>query len=410
MNIKNALTEIKKNATANAVAKSKNVNLEASFRLPNYIWKSENEQCELPVVLFRVKNSGRNHNVVLTIKDSKLYIWCGDKYCRENLGYEESYCYNWKNRNKICHHIVAVIDYLLDNDKERESVENFLATNTNTKKRKEGSKQEKSNFELAWELKLPVLLYGVTGSGKTHQVLEFVEKLQKSEDVEFFQINMSSGLEDTDLLTKLLPSEDGKGWVRVDGELTRAFRVAQKKPVIILLEELTRSSKSARNLILKVMDSVSGGYELRNFVSGEVIKVPRENILWIATANIGYSDTETLDPALARRFLITIFVDYDREKELEILKSILDEKSAVAIYEKIVIPLRKAYQNEELPYPIDTGTLKTFGLLYAKTKNLLRSAELSFMYRIVDIDATGTPDKEQIEFIKHLVQAVELEL
>ena len=331
-------------------------------------------------------------------------MWCGDVYCERELGYKENECYQKKGRTTVCHHMTAVVNELLNNEILLDRVERDLNPDAFKIASTPLSNDE---FSIGYEMKLPMLLYGVTGAGKSHSVLEFVREVRfKNPKIEFFQINMSSGLEDIDLLAKMIPDPENGKWSIRDGELWKAFKTAVEKPVIILIEELTRSTKSARNLFLKAMDSVSGKYHLQNFVTGEAVEVPVDNIWWVATANIGYSDTEEVDPALMRRFLITKFVDYDLEKEKQIVADILkDEEKAEKIIEEIVKPIRKAYESGQIPYPIDTGTLKVFATLYHKTGDLLKSAQMTFMYRIVDVDSTGKPSEEQIQLLQDILEA-----
>ncbi len=390
-------------ASQTVLNKALKYDIDEKIFLDEYLWRTKDEQVEIPAYLFRVSNhSDKVHNVLIALKDEKWYMWCGDVYCERELGYEENECYQKKGRTKVCHHMAAVAGVLLNDQREAEEVEKRLNPDFQPK-----SSVSSSEFDIAYEMKLPMLLYGVTGAGKSHSVLEFVKKLQsENPEVEFFQINMSSGLEDIDLLAKMIPDPESGKWTIRDGELWRAFKTATQKPVIILIEELTRSTKSARNLFLKAMDSVSGKYHLQNFVTGESVEVPVENIWWVATANIGYSDTEEVDPALMRRFLITKFVDYDLEKEKKIVAEILgNEEEAEKIIEKIVKPIRKAYESGQIPYPIDTGTLKVFATLYHRTGDLMKSAQMTFMYRIVDVDSSGKPSEEQIQLLTDIVNA-----
>mgnify|MGYP001772920377 CR=1 FL=1 len=375
--------------------------------IENYLWRSKDEKVRIPkVMLFVVENvNGNRHNVVLAKKDGKFYIWCGDIYIRE-LGFKENYCIAWKNKNTKCKHCQHVA-YSILNSNSVDSLEKFFdgESSLTTEKKKEKEKHLKE-LELGWKFKMPVLLYGITGSGKTHSVLSFVRELQEKEDVGFYQINMSSGMEDVDLLAKLIPDTTTGKWQIIDGELTKAFKEAQEKQVVILIEELTRSSKSSRNLLLKCMDAVAGHYELQNFVTGERIKVPVDNVWWIATANIGYSDTEGLDPALARRFQLTKFISYNVVKEREIVNEILGDEKETEKVMKMVEVLRKAYTSGSIAYPIDTGTLKTFCVILKELKDPLISAETTFTYRIVDVDNFGMPSEEQVNLIKDVIKSI----
>lgn len=54
-----------------------------------------------------------------------------------------------------------------------------------------------------------------------------------------------------------------------------------------MIDEVNRGSKSFMNMLLKMIDPVSGFYEINNFVEDDIIKVPHENIIWFCTANLG---------------------------------------------------------------------------------------------------------------------------
>ena len=345
-------------------------------------------------MLFRVFNSKNKsyHNVVIANKDGKLHIWCGDRYIQE-LGYEESPCWFWKNAKAgqpHCKHIAFVLDYLNSNPHFKRNIEQTLLGTT------EGSAAQ-SKVSLAIRISKPILLYGPTGSGKTHAVLQAV----RENGIPLYSIHISNGLEDIDLLQKILPDPETGKWQRIEGELVKAFRHAIEEKVAILLEEISRSSKSLRNLLIKAMDKKDNTYTLHDFTSGEYITVPAENIIWIATANLGgsYGDTLELDPAFMRRFSLTVFVDYDTGKEIQILQEIVDEKTARKMVE-FANSIRENYLAGRLPCPLDTGTLVEWAQITAETDDPIESAELVFLYRIVERDSFGYPEKGQLEVIR----------
>ena len=371
-----------------------------------YIWKDKEDgnSYTTKAVLFRVKNisNGKYHNVLIGLhpKDGKFHIWCGDSYCQE-LGYEEDHCWFWKNHKKgepHCKHTALVLQFIDANPEMKKEIEKLLLGKDSTPV---ASIQGK--LRLALKKAKSILLYGPTGSGKTHTVLEVV----KEEGLPLYQINITNGLEDIDLLQKLIPDPETGRWQRVEGELVKAFRHAQEEKVAILLEEVSRSSKSLRNLLIKAMDKKDNAYTLHDFTSGEYITVPAENIVWIATANLGssYGDTSELDPALMRRFSLTVFVDYDTKKELEILKGIVDEDTAKKMVE-FAKKIRENYLAGRLPYPLDTGTLVEWAEVTAETEDPIEAAEMVFLYRIVERDSFGYPEKGQLEVIGEELEAL----
>jgi MoxR-like ATPase len=253
-------------------------------------------------------------------------------------------------------------------------------------------------IRFAWKTKKPLLLAGETGSGKTYTVLQIVKELLRKGLIDsFYQINLSGGIEDIDLLGKLIPTGNGK-WHIVDGELVKAFKEATEgKRVVVLLEELTRSSQSARNLILKAIDPVGGRLYLNNFLTGEVYEVNPKQIWFIATANLGYEDTDELDPAFKRRFVI-LYKGYDEKAEREILFQLGYKTEAVGVIEQFAKEIRTLYREGELSTPLDTGTLRDFAQLLKEDKE----SALEFLkYKLADWE-NSRPVEEQTKLIEKI--------
>jgi MoxR-like ATPase len=77
--------------------------------------------------------------------------------------------------------------------------------------------------------------------------------------------------------------------------------------MVILLDELTRGSHSAWNILMPVIDSTQRYLRLDIEEKSSVIKVA-EGVSFIATCNVGneYTSTRVLDRAIARRFPIKL--------------------------------------------------------------------------------------------------------
>jgi MoxR-like ATPase len=93
---------------------------------------------------------------------------------------------------------------------------------------------------------------------------------------------------------------------------------------IVLLDELTRGTHAAWNILFSVLDPLQRYLRLDENESGETIKVA-EGVCFIATANIGneYTATRILDKALARRFPIKLEMSLLSGDELKYLFEIL---------------------------------------------------------------------------------------
>ena len=93
---------------------------------------------------------------------------------------------------------------------------------------------------------------------------------------------------------------------------------------IVLLDELTRGTHAAWNILFPVLDPLQRYLRLDENESGETIKVA-DGVCFIATANIGteYTSTRVLDKALARRFPVKLEMPLLTEDELKHLFGIL---------------------------------------------------------------------------------------
>jgi len=391
----------------------------------NYTWKdieSGEKFPNVPVLYFLVQSADRERKHVVSLSQNprtgKFVIWCGDKELKERFGISD-YCNFWKN-NRKCKHTAWVLYFLREalqtGNHWREDVEKFIDTLTQQKQPTASATSSRvEEVEKILATGLPALIVGPTGSSKTYSVLKTLLQKQKAGELEFSVINFTSGMEDTDLLAKFVPTPDGKWEVR-DGELWRAFKEAQNLPdgkrYVIVLEELTRATSKALNILVKALDGVGRNYRLQNFVTGEELVVPKSKLQFIGLANLGasYSGTEELDPALMRRFLICRFWDYDTVTERELLVKLgLDEAEADKL-QRFVQSQRDSYRRGQFPYPIDTGTLRSWVELKVSSNiSWWESFEFTCLYRIVDRDAQGFPDEVQVQALKELMEDLSLE-
>jgi MoxR-like ATPase len=280
-----------------------------------------------------------------------------------------------------------------------------------------------------------VLLYGPPGSGKTHGIMSALGALKDRGEVDsIYLVPCSDGMEDTDLLSKTVPlgpqerlqafldlkkanptlpenvllSSIGE-WSRTEGVLRKIFIEARTKRVAVVLDELSRAGASARNLILKALDPVTGRYELHDFMAGETLYAGLDSILWSASCNMGaaYAQASTLDEALLDRFESTLFVDYDTKVESELMAAAGISDEMVRSMARCVATLRHAYKSGSLPSPLSTRMVKGWAAKVAKGQSLLEAAETTWLYRIVDRDDKGYPDESQVSTIKKVVKREE---
>lgn len=394
------------------------LSLVESSIVEEYIWKDKAGRGESPtsVIYFLVEDDdGKQFIVVLGRSPftGEYHIWCGDKELRTKLQVPYSFCSFWKRGT--CRHVRYVAHMLKTNSSIRSLVDEW-------ERMLEGEKENSTSLptsrekevEMILSLNLPTLIYGPTGSGKTYTILSTLQQKKEAGELEYQIINFSSGVEDTDLLAKFIPTPDGK-WNIIDGELTRAFKTARELPegkkLVLILEEVSRAPAKTLNLLVKAMDPFNGVYRLQNFVSGEDIEVPTHKIQFIGLANLGssYGGTEELDPAFMRRFQLTRFWDYDQNREKEILVSILGDEEVAKRILRWVEAQRSGYREGIYPYPVDTGTLKTTASLMKKLGVPFWNAfEMTGLLRIVERDTYGYPDEGQVESLKEFADKLGL--
>lgn len=289
--------------------------------------------------------------------------------------------------------------------------------------------EDNSSLQSIFQAGFSVLLYGPTGSGKTFGVvMDHLKTLERTGERDgIVLIPCSDGMEDYDLLSKPVPIGphekirilDELGiefpeipesdlsrligdWSRVEGPLRAAFRRATAgERIAVVFDELNRASNSARNLILKAIDPVLGHYELHDFTSGEIFRVPLSSLQFSATCNLGgaYSQTQELDESLLDRFQAVQFLDYNTSLEKKILmKEGLPTEKADQLID-VAVALREAYKMGHLSAPLSTRHLKNWGRAISRGGDPAAVARSLWVDRLIAHDRHGFPDEEQVRAI-----------
>lgn len=400
---------------AKHAAKLSAIRLEEIRPIAGYKFRNESgDVLEAAAVAVRVATKGeaggadRFHNVVIGLKPgaTEPAVWCGDHALKGMFPQEESPCEFWKKakiqNGYCCKHIQAALTWIANDPGVADETEAKLrSVLPEPQSFPEPESEIERDARVTLSAGLPVLFFGPTGSGKSWLAAKLIEKSGRKP----FHIHISDGLEDLDLLQKLIPSEDGKGWRRLPGELTQAFSAAQDEPVIVLLEEVTRSSKSLRNMLIHVLDRKGDSYWLHNWTSGRHYKVAIDRIHWIGTANLGagYSDANEIDPALLRRFGSALMVDYDAVAETRLLNRMGLESGMAASMVSVASQLRTQFREGRLPRPVDTASLLDWGRLIQAGMAPLRAAQCSWINRVAEMDRHGYPEPGHVSVIQELI-------
>jgi len=166
--------------------------------------------------------------------------------------------------------------------------------------------KEQEIFEHAYQNKLPLLLKGPTGTGKSRFVEFMAEKMSKK----LYTVACHEETSSTDLIGRYIIKGNETVWV--DGPMTRAV----KEGAFLYLDEIAE----ARPDIIVALHSLTD-HRRTLFIdkTGETVAAD-ENFMLIATYNPGYQKGfKELKPSTRQRFVSLSFNYPDNKLESEIL-------------------------------------------------------------------------------------------
>lgn len=185
--------------------------------------------------------------------------------------------------------------------------------------------------ERLWTLRFRanLLLVGEAGSGKTHLAFALARRAKEEEKAALILIQGSPAVEAPDLLGRYIKVGEEIRWV--DGPLCRAFRLARKGRVVLIIDELPRIPAREQGILVASLFPITGKkrdwYVLNNPLNGEELWCPSTNLWVIATGNVGlgYSHSVISDQALQERFL-SFHISTTLSKLEEVLKPLIASK------------------------------------------------------------------------------------
>ncbi len=163
-------------------------------------------------------------------------------------------------------------------------------------------------FERAFHCRLPVLIKGPTGCGKTR----FVEHMAQRLNLPLYTISCHDDLSATDLVGRHLIGSEGTFWQ--DGPLTRAVREGG----ICYLDEIVEARKDTT----VVLHALSDDRRLLPIErTGEMLQAPASFML-VVSYNPGYQNLlKGLKPSTRQRFISLSFKHPGLEREQAIISS-----------------------------------------------------------------------------------------
>lgn len=179
------------------------------------------------------------------------------------------------------------------------------------------SGNEKQIFLQAFEQRMPVMLTGPTGCGKTRLIEQMGEELDRP----VVTISCHDDLTSADLVGRFVVTGGDVVWT--DGPLTRAV----KHGAICYLDEVVEARHDSLAVLHSLTDHRRTLYLDR---AGEVVVAPTEFML-VCSYNPAYrSSLKELKPSFRQRF-VTLAMDYlpaDREAEVLVAEASIDEATA----------------------------------------------------------------------------------
>ncbi len=414
---------------------------------------------EYDIILSSIENNGDNivtvdfvltgrnkHHTVRLQYDGKetgeWFLWCNadadkDTACNFHQGNSLRPVACNGNIYEVCKHIIGVCDAYKDSISY--ITDDMLSEAGVIEK---PAKKDKEPFEQLkrFAFKIPVLIEGDRGSGKTYEAFEYAKSL----DIEPSFVGGHAGIESIDLLGCLVPyagqenkiedtsvsaadffsgdyqmnisSNNSNSLIWKDGPIAEAFRKAQNgKKSILIIDELLRIPQRELNILLTALSPVHGKYNLRTgrileVIDGiareEVLSCDTRNLFVLATTNVGgqYA-VDTIDPALAERFIV-VRKDTEVDTLIYILKNKAEEKGFnYTIAQKAGLFFKKMTNAREQGLVAEIPTLRTLSRAFdlAEQEDEVKDYILAQKLLWVDRDVYGKPVKEQIELVERIV-------
>jgi MoxR-like ATPase len=217
-------------------------------------------------------------------------------------------------------------------------------------------------FEQAYRQRIPVMLTGPTGCGKTRLVEHMASLLERP----VVTISCHDDLTSSDLIGRFMVAGGDVVWT--DGPLTKAVKAG----AICYLDEVVEARHDSLAVLHSLTDYRRALYLDR---AGEVVRAPKEFML-VCSYNPAYrSSLKELKPSFRQRFA-TLAMDYlppEREAEVIVAEANVDPMTARRLVQ-CAIAIRTA--DEVFHYePPSTRSLVTAAQLMAAGATEMEAAE-----------------------------------
>lgn len=221
--------------------------------------------------------------------------------------------------------------------------------------------------------KLPVLLIGETGTGKTSLVRYLASMTNNS----FRRVNHNGGTTVEDIVGKILvDTSQGTYWV--DGVLVDAMRHGHW----YLADELNAASAEINFAYHSLLDD--DGFVVLAEHKGEVVR-PHKNFRFFGSMNPveDYAGTKEINKALMSRFAV-FNVDFPAPKDERdiLMKTSGIGQAAAQEMVKFASKIRAQHASKDLSFVVSTRDLMMWSKMFVYYKKFILSAEASILNKL----------------------------
>lgn len=253
----------------------------------------------------------------------------------------------------------------------------------------EDNKKTLEQVAIAVAHKMPVLLIGETGTGKTSLVRHIAYETKNA----FVRVNHNGGTTIEDLVGRWIIDGSGKT-VWVDGILVQAM----KKGWYFLADEINAASAEV-NFVYHSLTDDDGRILLAE--KGNEVVIPHKDFRFFAAMNppAEYAGTKELNKALMSRFMV-VQVDFPAPKtEQKILmeRTGIDQDTAERMV-RFAGEIRITHSKEQIRFVLSTRDLLMWAMMFKVYKKFMLAAEMSILNKITPDDFDVVKDVLSLHF------------